>query len=545
MPSPRTFFPALLSIALAVAGSAQAKFSNGTHEDASIGFRVKVPDKWTPLPVDSSEKWVVGTYVAANERVGKTKEIPYRAHLRIMSFPGHKGGAEPAESPKGGDESKPQTNYKDWFVDGLKSSGLSYVADSEKTESLADGPVTKLEFVTPRTGEKDSVLKYLCWVYQRKADGTTVALEFSQLSDHFKSDVGDFEQSLKTFKFLTPTTVSIATPGTNEKPLWLSDRAAWQAMQKAARHKVREQLEAQQRQAIASSPPADWEVATAKRFVVLSHSNPKYNALVLDVAEATWDWLDKRFGDLSDDYVMAGTIRICRDKAEFDSYLKGVNEGDSFNTKSVEVVDFRDEDLGAAGGQLGLIGGLANNYFYGKDPHACAFVPTWLSTGLANYLSSGEVAGKRLVFKSANREKAIIREVTRDKAARTFFDLIHTAGDDMPRDRQLAERMAAQLGSLIRFLESKDAERIKPLAKFMSRYLVATVKAGEQWKTQNPDVEKEVKTGAEAEEQAKAEAKKNKEMRRFILDTVNKEVAGFAQKDWLVIEAAWKAWLSK
>ncbi len=72
MPSPRTLLLAILSLTLAVAGSAQAKFSNGTHEDAGIGFRVKVPDKWTPLPVDSSEKWLVGTYVAANERVGKT-----------------------------------------------------------------------------------------------------------------------------------------------------------------------------------------------------------------------------------------------------------------------------------------------------------------------------------------------------------------------------------------------------------------------------------------------------------------------------------------
>ncbi len=410
---------------------------------------------------------------------------------------------------------------------------------------MADGSVTKLEFVTPRTGEKDSVLEYICWVYQRKADGSTVALEFSQLSDHFKSDVGDFEQSLKTFKFLTPTAAPTAAPTTDEKPLWLTDRPAWKAMPKAARQKAREQREAQQRQEITSSPPDGWDVATSKRFVVLSHSNAKYNALVLDVAEASWEWLDKRFGDVSDDHVMAGTIRICRDKAEFDSYLKGVDEGESFSVKNVEVVDFRDENLGAAGGQVGLIGGLVNNYFYGKDPYACAFAPAWLSMGLANYLSTGEVAGKRLVFKSANREKAVIRDVVRDKAARTFFDLIQIAADDMPRDRQLAERLAAQSGSLIRFLESKDAERIKPLAKFMSRYMVATVKAGEQWRTENPEVEKEVKTGPEGVEQAKAEAKKNKEMRRFILDTVNKEVAGFPQKDWLVVEAAWKAWLSK
>ena len=542
------------SFLLAAVACAQAKFSNGTHEDNRLGFKVKVPEKWTSLPVDSDEKWVVGKYLDPNERQGKTSDKPYRATMRIVSFPILRTAAETTAGAKAGGAAAEEDDtkriatfrsYKEWFAKDIKSLGLGFVVESEKPDNLGDVPVTKMEIMTTLTGEK--MLKYTCWIYQRKTDGSTIAVEFSQLNDYFKADVDEFERAFKTFKFSTPSGgVDAAVPEKEKKePLWITDRTKWKAMPKAERQKVREQLETERRKRNAT-PPAGWEVVATKRFTAISHANPKYTQLILDVAEATWDWMDKRFSDVSDDYVMAGTVRICRDKGEYDSFLTGTAEGDSFNVKTGEVVAFKDEDQGSGGGgQVDLIRGLTNNYLYEKDPYAASFAPFWVRVGLGQYLSSAELDGKRLAFKSANWEKAQIRDALRDKATRSMFELISITGDAFPQEREAANRIGAQFGALVRFLESKEAERIKPLARFLPRYMSATIKAGEQWKKANEGKETAAKTEAEEEERTKNRAKREAEIQKSVLDAVNKDVASFSQKDWQTIEAAWKAWLSK
>jgi hypothetical protein len=534
---------------LAVLAAAQKpSFQGGVHEDPVIGFKIKVPDKWTFVPVDIDEKWIVAKYNCHREYAGKTAYVMYRPRLQVVHFTPEKAKVKERTETRGDTTYTSKVaafrNYLEWFKELMKG-GVGFHVESEKQDKIGDVPVTKLEILTDQGG--DGALRFLVWIYQRP-DESTVAVEFSQLEDYYKNLEGDFMKSLRSFRFIEPVAdASASEHDLLENPMWTFDRAKWRELPKTERWKIRQSMDTKRRELVLADVPDGWKVqeSRSKRFTAISHVDPKYTTLVLDTADATWDWLDKRFGDLSDEYVMAGTIRICKDMDEARAYGISSADWDSFSFDDREIVEWKERDAGTSGGgQTWLMNSLLQAYLLDKDSYAQGYAPSWIILGLGFYLASGELEGRRLSFKSDTYERIFLREAEREGALRTFNEIITTVSDDWPKEWRPFYRYAYQLSSLVRFLESREASRMKFLDDFIPRYAAAVVKAGEQWKKDHPATA-QAKTEEEEEARAKNRAKARREREKFVIDYVNKEIANFSQKEWQQLEAAWKKWLTR
>lgn len=535
--------PLLLAVLVA---AQQPSFQGGVHEDPVVGFKLKVPDKWTFVPVDIDERWMVGKYLCNRDYVAKTAYVMIKPEMRIIHFTPEKAKIQEKTETRGNTTYSSKTatfrNYNEWFKEFMKG-GRGFHIESQKEEKVGDIPVTKLEILTDQGA--DGALKYLCWIYQRQ-DGSTLAIDFVQLADYYKNVESDFEKTLRSVRFFEPTVTASAGGDDLENPMWTHDRSKWRELPKTERWKIRQSMDTKRRDKILAHVPDGWitQDSRSKRFVALSHADRKYTTLVLDTADAAWDWLDARFGDLSDEYVMAGTIRICKDFDEARSYGAKSASGDSYSSDDREILDWKDRDSGSAGGgQRGLFISLLRSYLRDKDSNA-GYAPLWIIVGLAEYLTSGELQGRKLVFKSDTYEKVFIREAEREGALRTFNEIITTVSDDWPRDTMPYWRYRAQVASLVRFLESREASRMKFLDKFIPRYAAAVIKAGEQWEKDHPGTA-QAKTEEEEAERAKGQSKAGREQEKFVIDSVAKEVANFSQKEWQQLEATWKKWLTK
>jgi hypothetical protein len=259
----------------------------------------------------------------------------------------------------------------------------------------------------------------------------------------------------------------------------------------------------------------------------------------LDRADATWDWLDKQFADVSDEYPLAGAIQLAKDLEEAMGHGARILPWEEYCTDDGELFDLKDV-------QAYLQRGLLARYLLGKDPYI-SFCPPWFMYGIATYLSTADVAGNKLVFKT-EWEKPFLKEVTRAGAQMTLHQLISLSTEQFPTKPDAEQRVQAQLCALIRFLESKEGKACKGLDRFLSRYAVAVAKAGAQWRKDHPVVAKtkaDNPTQAQLTEAARLEYKAFNEQQKFVLEAARKEVVDLPQKDWLQIEAAWKKWLAR
>jgi hypothetical protein len=215
--------------------SQQPRFAAGQHEDPRVGYKIRVPDKWTMVPVDIDEKWIVGKYLCNRDYNGKVSYQSYKPEMRVIHFSPDKSKVQEKQETRGDTTyiSKNTTfrNYNDWFGEYIKTTGLGFFIESETTDDVGGVPVTKLEIMTTQTGEK--VLKYVTWIYERKEDGSTVAVEFSQLHDWIKNVQPDFDRSLKSFRFIAVEAGAAGAAETElENPMWTRDRRKWREMPK-------------------------------------------------------------------------------------------------------------------------------------------------------------------------------------------------------------------------------------------------------------------------------------------------------------------------
>src|SRR5688572_22839696 len=313
----------LLFSALAMA---QPRFTAGVHEDPRLGYKIKVPEKWTMVPVDIDEKWIVAKYLCNREYAGKVSYMAWTPQMRIVHFSPEKAKVTEKTETRGDttymSKQAAFRNYKDWFKEIIKSTNLGHYIESETTDTLGDVPVTRFEIMTTSSNEK--ALKFVCWVYERKSDGSTFAVEFSQINDYYKNLADDFERSFKSFRFtdVEAGNGAAAADSELENPMWTRDREKWRELPKQERWKIRPAMEIKRRERVLADVPQGWFVqeSKSKRFTAISHTDKKHTTLVLDTAEAVWNWVDKRFNSLSDEYVMAGVIRICEDWNEANTY---------------------------------------------------------------------------------------------------------------------------------------------------------------------------------------------------------------------------------
>ena len=87
----------------------------------------------------------------------------------------------------------------------------------------------------------------------------------------------------------------------------------WDEMTATERRDWRVAEEEKREQRLRDRLPEDWTVTKTDDLLVLSHASKSYTNRIIKMAEACREYMEDRFGSLSDEYVRRTVIRICKD----------------------------------------------------------------------------------------------------------------------------------------------------------------------------------------------------------------------------------------
>ena len=544
----RTWIVVAACALLAPESAGQGRLAGGVHTDKVNGFSVRVPSKWEMVPVTIDEKWMVGKYISHRDysNKGGGYAVSHRPNMKVMVFSAEKLKDREKRETVGNttyvSSNKVFRNYKDYLREYMKGQSLGYHIADEKQTEVGGVPVTQIRAVA-KTDWTSYV--YITWIYDRREDGMTIAVQFDALEDRFSTLNKDFMKSLRSFRFIERT--AEASSEDLENPMWTRDRSKWSKLKPEERIRIRRDLEERRRARYIETAPEGWFTMTSRKgdYVALSHADKKYTQTVLATADAMRAWMDKHFGDISDEYVMTGIIRICKDVDEYRSYrdTSASAGARSFSTEDREIVDFKDVNAGTSGGGLGtLAGGLKDNYIFDKDALLYGYMPLWVSTGLDRYFQSGVLKGRSLSFKVGTWEKVAIKEAKREGQLVSLQDIMTRTRYEWPSDRNEAYRYLAQVVGAIRFLVDGPGKRDKLLKGYLPKLMKATIPAAEAWRKESP-AEGQAQTEEEEEARAREGNLRWKKARRFVLDRVNAECCDFTDKEWAKLNKLFERYL--
>ena len=548
-----------LAVSLAILATAlgdrplPAQFERGVFRHEQLGFKVRVPSKWTVVPLEAREDWIVAKFLSDRSYVtsGKDWSWDHKPMMKIIVFT---EDAKKLRLPKiestGGNTffvragSVPYQNYRDYLKRNLKGQGFFFNREKETTVNKI--PCIKYEAKL----HKSEYLKrrLVTWVF--RGDGMDVAVEFDLLEDRYKNQIGIAERSLKSFRFFDREIVggeaTTAVDRGRARPssrLWTKNWKAWEKRPADERFRLRKEVEEARFEAIRARTPEGWKVTRSPSFLVVSHTDGRYTKLCVDAAEAFRKWLDDTFGDLSDEYVRHGVLRICADADEYRAFrFTGSRETLRYSVSDDrEAVTYRDSYNGTSGADMGFfLDDILQTYLYDKDPRLFRYTPAWLRWGLVRYARSAQIKGKRIVFKASDWEKQGVRQLVREDKLIDLRELMSLDDDEYLALIRKERRAGYQLGSLVRFLLG-SGKRHPRLKGFFADYLTAVIEVGEQFDKKKALTTKTAETEEEEEEQARSVQAKLKERRKEVGRAINaRTVDKWSDKDWKSLRKAYE-----
>src|SRR5690606_14825196 len=151
-----------------------------------------------------------------------------------------------------------------------------------------------------------------------------IAIEFEVLEDRLDKVRKDCLKSLNSIRFSAPA-AEVAAPITGgggktkrtSSKLWTAFRSEWRKRPKAEREEIRKDMERQHHEAVKGTTPEDWSVSESEHFLVISHASDKFTKQMTEGAEMFFDWCEKEFGSIGEDYVRRPVLRLCKDVDEY------------------------------------------------------------------------------------------------------------------------------------------------------------------------------------------------------------------------------------
>jgi hypothetical protein len=524
--------------------AAQGTFNKGWHEDARHGFKVKIPDKWDPVPVSVDEKWIVAKYIGDKPLIVKRGDysgVDLKPQLRVIVFSdearkprdaevkveGKEGGVKITDAK---DAEVPYKDYKDYIKRNERDGG--FYVDKEKQATVAGAPCQQLEIKF----EKLTIpRRVVTWVF--RGDAADYAVEFEVLEDHWDKYGPMFLASLQSFRFVKRESSAVGTGGTTgSSRVEVGDstdpdkRKAWKELSAKERTDRRKSTEESRMRRVKDSLPAGWTSRNTPHFLVVSHADQKYTDRVVEAAEACRNWLDKTLGPINDEYVMRGVIRIC---ADFDEYrLFSMGSSDAWDSDSREIVTYKDARMGNRSGYDILFGGMLAEYIRDKDPLISRYAPLWVRVGLNGAIGAAAVEGKTLKLGPDEWEATLLREHQKSGAQSSARKLMEAPIDvfyQTPGSMVLAAR-------LVRHFLSRKKD-------FVLDYLKAVSEVGEEASKSDTKASKEAETEVEEEARMKESREAAKKRSAEIVQKINAKACAWSDKEWQSLESAFAATL--
>ncbi len=535
---------------LAVPAAAQKQ---GIHEDTKKGFRIKVPEKWTTIPVQIDEKWIVAKFLSNRSYETKTRDATgggeHKPTIYVIEFDDEARKLKVEEERRGDTtyvaKNRPYRDYKDYLK---RNVGEGWYIDKEESTTEAGVPCTKFQVRIEKSANMKRRL--ITWLF--RGEKGEMAVECDVLEDHFEKLEPQMLAALKSFKLIPRTTVEATAAVTGENgadTMWVTDRSKWKELPVEERQRRRKKIEEERMAKSQKDLLPGWTAKRTKHYLVLSHADAKYTKNIIDAVEAYRSWMEENFDVVSDEYVMHGIIRICADIDEASAYADTSSNSDSYNSDDREVVTWQDKSEGNAGIDWSrLFRGMFAQYIYDKDALLYNYLPTWMRTGLLGYVGGSRIKLGKLVNEPTDRENNYIREVERAGAFAALKELMGTKLEGEMRTTTDAERAAywqwvAQTSRLVRYMYGPGA-KTPQLKDFVVKYMKGTIALAEGMDAERRQGRAAATT--EEEEKANNDEDRNYWKRRHteILEQLTKDL-GWDEATWTSIQKAFHEYLKK
>ena len=517
--------------------------ARGDFKDERLGMTIQTPKGWTTLPMSVDERWKVAKYISDKsyfwtEKGSYTWE--HKPSMEVIAFVAaavkEKVKVEKKQDKNGNVDLRvfienPYKDYKDFLTRRYQGGGW-FVSKEEETK-LGEIAVTSYEIKVEKLSY-DGPKRILAWVYH--VPDVDIAVQFEVLENAVEKLKGECTRCLRSFKVTARAggpLYEASTPSTIE---------LWSEQDKLTpdERKVRRQgMEQKSHEKAAKSVPDGWTAKKIGRFMVLNHADEKFAKLVVDQAEAVWQWLDATFPFIGkDEYVRAPILRICKNQQEQNAYARG---GDYFSRNDLEITTCQDFG-GKTSWEMEWVNRRVKDvWFRDRDWDLSAAMPGWLQEGLDHFVGNIHVKNGKPDFTTDYYNKDEVRERQREGKLTPVKELMMLTQRDMWSDFTKQRQSAALVGF---FLTGKAAreKRTKELLPDYMRNLQTIVKdLKKESETGTGAAEKKPQTEEEEDAMFKSRQQGYKAKEQHLLEeSFQRTFAGWSADDWKRFEEAFQ-----
>ncbi|MEM8882620.1 MAG: hypothetical protein AAGD14_00955 [Planctomycetota bacterium] len=533
----------------------------GTHKDERWGFKIRVPKGWKSAAMSASEEWIAAKFIGKRELQAKRGDWYVSEHPQIwvIGFP-HARQKERGAKVEDKDGKltvsfkNPYKDYKDfvkresWFVGG------GYHFSVEEETEIGGHKVTMYEIKVEKL--TSSPFRIVTWVHH--FDDVDFAVQCKILEDHYKSFRKTFRGTLRSLDRIDRKKALPTGATTGDQIVIGEDESK---MTPEERRKARKDRFNRTLRKEVDALPKGWYEQRSKHYVALANADRKFTKRALAHAEAVRSYLDKTFGDIGDDYVPMGIMRVFATREEESAFAGGTRWTWGYGAEQVLVT----QTVGGTDRNWEfeyLSARLTAQFLSFKNRHLSENMPYWFREGLKQHMRFARSKRGRVKIQPDEYDRQAMKDIIKEGKAIPLREMF---------EKGRAQDMTQyQVGSVCSFLLSKgDRGKTK---KAVQRYLANLIEVIEEqevaYEKERARIEEEAKKAAEAdmggpveesedeegeEDEGPSDAEKQfeklqeamKTKRDAILAEAFKRTFGsLSDKDWKRLHAQWVKYAS-
>jgi len=549
----------VVSLSLLFVGSARAQLKGRVWTHAALGVEVTIPDGFSLVPLQVDEKWIIAKFLDDKTYLSKDREWnhEHRGLMRVIAFTEtakKSTGVEVQEEKDGstfiGIGAVPYQGYRDYVK--RHRSGFFFSKEEKAKVGGQDCLMCEVEV------HKSEPKMHLYSVVFRQPT-FELAVEFEVLEDRLDKVRKACRDSLDSVRF-TKAAGAAPVTGTEKKVggvvaapsnrLWRLFRSEWRKRPSLERSDIRRQIERDHHAGVRSKTPADWTVVESKHFLVVSHADERFTSRMAECAEVFFEWCEKEFGTLGDEYIRRPVLRLCRDFDEYKAYHfdSSGTTGWSLFGDDHEIGTYRDDYNGTSGKDAStLFGGILLHYLQEMDPYIVNYSPYWLTWALDDYVSAAIVKERKLDFRVDDWVRDESRDLQREGKLPKLRTILELDADGFMALRKSENRAGYATTQALRFVLG-PGQKEKAFKDFLRVYFKAVITAAErhagEWESKPGEPTRSAETEEEEERQAKQQTDKSKERRKQLQKEINGAVfQKIDDKQWEKLDKTFEAFV--
>ncbi|MCK5943143.1 MAG: hypothetical protein KAI24_14280 [Planctomycetes bacterium] len=546
--------PTLLIAAVTVAEYAPAQTLKGRkwkHE--KYGIHLTIPADYEVVPLQIDEKWIAAKFLSEKSYISKSKDWnhEHKPLMRVIVFSeeAKKGtGTEVHESEDGktkfvGIGAVPYQGYRDY----VKRHRSGFFFSKEDEDDVAGQQCLMCEIEVHKSEPR---LHIYTAVFRQPT--FELAVEFECLEDRKDRVEKHIMRTLNSVRFTEPEATAVITGNKESRRtstrLWTAFRSEWRKRPFAERREIRKEMEETHHEKVRQLTPDDWTVSESKHFLVVSHAGDKFTKQMTEGAEMFYEWCEKNFGKLGDDYVRRPVLRLCKDSDEYEAFHfdSSNSTGWSLVGAEREIGTYYDNYNGSSGRDVSLLfPGILVHFLQEKDPYIVSYTPYWLTWSLNDYVSECYVKGRKLDFRVDDYTRDEAREMVREEKLPKLQELLKRSEREFTAAMNKDRRNAYATSQALRYVLEQN--RDKAFKDFIIRYFEAAIEVGEKHGSDFKNVKyKAAETEEEEEQREKEYAEQSKARAKKLQEEINKRVLSeIPEKTWTKHEKKFAKFVKK